>query len=196
MRFERGNESSAMTIRRFCATLRRFTRHLGAGLLLATLIGATAGTPAMAQTSTDVSVKQMFGYWSHVCEPPPPGAKGEICVIEQILRKSNDDRYDLNIQLKILPSGIWAMRIIAPHFVWLPGGVSLIIDGENLGNVPFFRCVLRRPRCLAQVAIDEKIQAKLASGKTALFRIFLTQEQGTDFEVSLAGLAKGMAALK
>ncbi len=163
---------------------------------LAVLAGPTAALPAFAQASNGIVVKQRFGYWTHVCEPPPPGAKAQICVIEQILKKTEEDRFNLNIQLKKTPSGKWAMRIIAPHFVMLPAGVGLYIDGKYIGSAPYFRCVLRRPRCLAQVEIDSEVQAKLTSGKVAVFRIFLTQEKGTDFEVSLSGLAQGMAALK
>ena len=75
------------------------------------------------------------------------------------------------------------LRILAPLGVLLPKGLGLFVDGKNIGNVYFLRCV--QEGCYAQVVLEENLMATLKSGKTATFTIFKTPEEGIGIPVDL-----------
>jgi invasion protein IalB len=59
--------------------------------------------------------------------------------------------------------------------------------------VPFVRCLPNG--CVAEVVLDDTLVGKLQGGKSAIFVVFRTPEEGVGIPVSLNGFADGFAQL-
>ncbi|MGE3066786.1 MAG: invasion associated locus B family protein [Hyphomicrobiaceae bacterium] len=160
--------------------------------LLAGLGTIDGPTPAAAQEGG--TVKAQFGDWQHVCRPPPPGAKNEVCGLTQSVTDEDRSNVGLSVQYQIYPNGKRILRIFAPTGVLLTKGVHMKIDDKDLGGVPFVRCPPLA--CIAQIEVDDKLLDLMKTGKTALFIIFQTEEAGIGIPISLAGFDKALASLK
>lgn len=163
----------------------------------AILAGLAPALPAAAQKvaapAVDGTVKGQFGDWQVVCKAPPPGAKREICAVTQSVTDESNDNVGLTVMVQNFEKE-QVLRVMAPLGVLLPRNLALQVDGADLGQVPFMRCFV--VGCQAQISIDDVLRKKLTSGKTALFVIFRTEEQGIGIPISLAGLPEALAALK
>ena len=83
--------------------------------------------------------------------------------------------------------------MLAPLGVLLPNGLGLNIDGSDIGRVAFVRCLPNG--CVAEVVLDDELINKLSNGKTAIFVVFKTPEEGIGIPVSLTGFKDGFAQL-
>jgi invasion protein IalB len=147
------------------------------------LCAAAAATAANAQ----VEVKSEHGFWKIICEKPP-GATNEQCGMIQMLR--DETRGDLGLSITVLrPADRQGdlLRIQAPLGVLLPKGIGLEIDGQSIGFADFARCFA--DGCFTDVPLDDKLIEALSSGKTAIFKFFLTPEEGVGIPVDLEGFA-------
>jgi len=178
-----------------------------AGLAPTSPIGAQAPKPAPAAaapakgkgaeppvTPPDGVVKSQFGDWQLVCKGPPPGAKQEVCALVQSVTAEDRSNVGLTVYIQKFSSGQTVLRVFAPLGVLLPRGLGLKIDNTDVGNAPFLRC--HSFACYAQVVLEEKLIQQLVAGKTAVFIIFQTEEQGIGIPISLSGFAQAIAALK
>ena len=165
--------------------------------LAAALVLALAAHPAVAQRAAapavDGTVKGQFGDWQVVCKAPPPGAKKEICAVTQSVTDETNENVGLTVMVQNFAAE-QVLRVMAPLGVLLPRNLALKIDEADLGQVPFMRCFV--VGCQAQISIDDTLRQKLTSGKTALFVIFRTEEQGIGIPISLAGLSEALVSLK
>jgi invasion protein IalB len=152
--------------------------------LLAALFG---GVPAGA------AVKSTHGAWNMVCDTPP-GAANEQCALMQNVVA--DDRPEVGLSVVVLRTAdrkSELLRILAPLGVLLPNGLGLEIDAKNIGTAYFVRCF--QDGCYAEVVLDEKLLAALKGGKTAIFKVFQTPEEGIGIPVDLTGFSEGYAAI-
>jgi len=85
------------------------------------------------------------------------------------------------------------LRVLAPLGVLLPNGLGLNIDGTDMGRVAFVRCLPNG--CVAEVVMDDSLLNRLSSGKTAIFVVFRTPEEGIGIPVSLNGFGDGFKKL-
>ncbi len=172
--------------------------RLSAGLLLACLIVALVmaiGTAsAFAQKPLDGEVIAQHGDWQVVCKPPPPGSKAQVCALVQSVTAEDRNNVGLTVYFQKFSNGTRVLRVFAPLGILLPPGLGLKIDGQDVGNAPFLRC--HTFACYSQVVVKDDLVQKLSTGKTAIFIIFQTEEAGIGIPISLAGFAKGLAALK
>ena len=83
--------------------------------------------------------------------------------------------------------------MLAPLGVLLPNGLGLNIDGADIGRVAFVRCLPNG--CVAEVVLDDELIKKLSTGKTAIFVVFKTPEEGIGIPVSLNGFSDGFGQL-
>ncbi len=168
------------------------TRTSVASLLAITaLLLAGAAPNALAQEGT---VKAQHGDWQIVCKSPPPGAKHEICAAVQTVTDENNDNVGLAVYVQKFSSGEQIIRVIAPLGILLLRGLTLKVDDQDFGGVPFFRCHV--VGCQAQLVLDDKLLQKLTTGKTAIFIIYRTEEAGIGIPISLAGFKDALAELK
>ena len=144
-------------------------------------------TAATNAATAQVKVKSEHGFWKIICETPA-GASSEQCGMIQLL--SDDKRGELGLSVMVLrPADRKGdlLRIQAPLGVLLPKGVGLEIDGQNIGTAEFARCFA--DGCFIDVPLDDKLIDALSTGKTAIFKFFLTPEEGVGVPVDLDGFA-------
>ena len=174
-------------------------RTMAAALVAATmggLGGATTSGEAWAQGTRAVPgrVVSRHGAWIVVCDTPP-GAEREQCGATQSV--VSEQRPDLGIDVTVFETADRAariLRVLTPLGVFLPAGLGLDLDGEDLGRAVFTRCVAGG--CEANVVMDEALLSRLRRGTRATFIVFQTPETGTGFPVDLEGLDEAYAALE
>lgn len=138
-------------------------------------------------------VKAQYGDWQISCDQPP-GASFEQCSLIQIVTAENQSNVGLAVvALKTADGKARLLRIQAPLGVLLPNGLGLNVDGADLGRVAFVRCT--PSGCLAEVVMDDALLKTLSEGKSALFVVFKTPEEGIGIPVSLNGFGDGFSQL-
>ncbi len=151
---------------------------------------ALAAAPAFAQGM----VRQQVGDWQITCDTPP-GAASEQCVIIQSVTAEDQPNVGLRvIALRTADQQARLLRILAPLGVLLPNGLGLNIDGVDMGRVAFVRCLPNG--CVAEVVMDDALLKALSDGKSALFVVFKTPEEGIGIPVSLSGFGEAFKQLK
>lgn len=183
--------------------------HISANTALAwlgstLLMVACATLPAAAQGT----LKQKYGDWQHRCDRPNPAGPEQCILIQNVL-----DQSDLNLAVVILRVEDGAataearrrdpaapavrrpvLRVIAPLGILLPRGLGLKIDDREIGSTGFVRCL--ESGCVAEVDMDSALIEGFRRGKTALFAVFLTPEEGRGLPVTLPGFEQGFAQLQ
>ena len=138
-------------------------------------------------------VKAQYGDWQMSCDTPP-GASFEQCAIIQNVTAEDQPNVGLSvIVLKTADQKARLLRVLAPLGVLLPNGLGLNIDGTDMGRVAFVRCLPNG--CVAEVVMDDALLKQLSEGKTAIFVVFKTPEEGIGIPVSLNGFADGFKQL-
>lgn len=173
-------------------------------LAFAALTLALAGTaaPAMAQTGAGGAVKTQHGAWGVVCETPP-GAPGEVCALRQDVVAADRPEMGLSIgAFKTTDGKAHILRVLAPLGIVLPPRLGLYVDSKDIGRLEFSRCLPEG--CYAEALLDGlvKLDGKdvplidvLSTGKTAIFYVFPTPEEGIAFDVDLNGFGEGFKSL-
>jgi invasion protein IalB len=182
-------------VRRRSVPLRQltaFVRQAGvvAGLV-AGLLGAAvvSSAPATAQGV----VRSSHGDWQMRCETPP-GARAEQCALVQNVAADDQPTISLLvIVLKTADGQNRLLRVVAPLGVLLPAGLGLKIDDKDIGRAGFVRCL--NTGCIAEVVMDETLVNGLKTGKSAIFIVFQTPEEGVGIPISLAGFGEGLEKL-
>lgn len=160
--------------------------------------------PALAQGT----LKGKYGDWQHRCDKPAANGAEQCILIQNVL-----DQSELNLAVVVLkvedmgatsearkkdpkaaPVRRPVLRVIAPLGILLPRGLGLKIDDREIGSTGFVRCL--ESGCVAEVDMDATLIDTLKKGKTALFAIFLTPEEGRGLPVTLAGFEQGFALLQ
>jgi invasion protein IalB len=159
---------------------------------MATLALALALLP-IHQASAAGTQKGKYGDWEMRCEMPP-GASSEQCALVQLVAAEDKPNVSLSvIVMKTADRKARLLRIIAPLNVLLPAGLGLRVDQTEIGRTGFVRCL--PSGCVAEVVIDDKLQAQLFAGQTGTFIIFETPDEGIGIPVSLKGLKDGFEKL-
>jgi len=170
--------------------MRQFIGPVAMALAAAGWLSAAA-SPAQAQGA----VRSTHGDWQMRCEVPP-GSKAEQCALVQNV--AAEDRPNLTllvIALKTADQKSRLLRVVAPLGVLLPSGLGLKIDDKDIGRAGFVRCLPPPSGCVAEVVMDDTLLGQLKGGKSAVFIVFQTPEEGVGIPVSLDGFGPGMEAL-
>jgi len=162
----------------------------------ASIIPAAVAALMLAMPSAALAqgvVKAQYGDWQMSCDTPP-GASFEQCAIIQNVTAEDQPNVGLSvIVLKTADQQARLLRVLAPLGVLLPNGLGLNVDGKDIGRVAFVRCLPNG--CIAEVVLDEELLKTLSEGKSAIFVVFKTPEEGVGIPVSLAGFGDGFAQL-
>ena len=140
-----------------------------------------AASPLHAQGT----VKTKHGDWQVRCETPPGAAKPQCAMVQSI---AADDRPNIGLVVIILKTADGKnrlLRVIAPLGVLIPSGLGLKIDDVDIGHAGFVRC--QPSGCIAEVVMEDKLLEQLKTGKTAVFIIFQTPEEGVGIPLALEG---------
>ena len=169
------------------ATLHASTLRAIASLLFALIVLAPASSQAQGV------VKAKHGDWQVRCETPPGAAKEQCALLQSI---AAEDRSNINlivIVLKTADGKNRLLRVIAPLGVLIPSGLGLKIDDTDIGHAGFVRCL--PTGCVAEVVMEDKLLDQLKNGKSAVFIIFQTPEEGIGIPLNLTGFADAFAEL-
>lgn len=175
-----------------------FRRLFGKPSRIATValaaILAAGPTAAFYPANAQGTVKATHGDWQVRCDTPP-GAKGEQCALVQSVTAEDRPNVGLSIiVLKTADNKSRLLRVLAPLGVLLPAGLGLRIDDAEIGRAGFVRCL--PDGCVAEVVLDDTLIGKIRNGKSAVFIIFQTPEEGIGIPVSLNGFGPGFDSLK
>jgi invasion protein IalB len=183
--------------RRRAGPIRSAQAHRLACLMAAAACFAAA-QPAAAQQpagSPNRSVKGQYGGWALECRTPA-GAKNEMCGLTQIVVDEKNSDKNLSVLFQRYSTGSQILRVVVPQSVLLPKGVRLMVDEKDLAIVPFQRCPPGTGGCFADFVVEDALLEQFKKGKTALFIIYRTVEEGIGLPITLSGFAEGYAALK
>jgi invasion protein IalB len=161
--------------------------------IAAAIAAVFLASTALAQTAPTGDVRGTYGPWSMLCDTPA-GAKFEQCAIMQNVVAA--DRPDIGLSVVVLKTADGKsriLRVLAPLGVLLPNGLGLFIDGTDRGRAYFVRCFA--DGCYAEVVLEDTLIAELSKGKSAIFTVFQTPEEGVGIPVDLAKFAEAFAAL-
>lgn len=165
---------------------------LKCALLVAALLLPMSGLlqPGHAQDKTT----EKFGDWEVSCGTPP-GSREKKCALVQSVIDEERSNVGLRIVFLLGSKGERVLRVVAPLGVLLPFGLGLRIDDEPIGDkpIPFIRC--RPMGCISEIVVKDALMEKMKTGKTALFIIVETKEEGRAIPVSLSGFTKGFTHL-
>jgi invasion protein IalB len=172
---------------------RSMFRAFVTALTVALVLPWLASGPVLAQMAGG-KVKQTIGAWQISCGTPA-GSKVEKCAAVQSVTAEDRPNVGLTVIFqKSLTSKKQMLLVVAPLGVLLPTGLGLIIDGKDVGRVPFLRC--GKIGCFAEAVVPDELSGKLKNGKTALFTIFQTPEQGIAIPIELNGFTKALGSIK
>jgi invasion protein IalB len=161
--------------------------------LLSLMIALVPPQSAVAQM-TGGTIKTTIGDWQISCGRPA-GSKIEKCAAVQSVTAEDRPNVGLTVIFqKSLSKNKLMLLVVAPLGVLLPTGLGLIIDGKDVGRVPFLRC--GKIGCFAEAVVPQVLAKKFKNGKTALFTIFQTPEEGIAIPIALNGFTKALSNIK
>lgn len=160
--------------------------------VLCGLAAMFAGLAPAAQAQG--TVKSKHGDWQVRCETPPGAAKETCALVQSIAAEDRPNIGLVVIVLKTADGKSRLLRVIAPLGVLLPSGLGLKIDNTDIGHAGFVRC--QPSGCIAEVVMEDKLLDQLEHGKTAVFIIFQTPEEGIGIPLALTGFKDAFDELK
>ncbi len=175
--------------------MKQFLR--GLTVTVAMTLASTAGfsSASYAQQQSLGELAGEYGDWQKRCAKAP-GSNVEQCALIQSVTDSARDTVGLTaIILKTADQQATVLRMLAPLGVLLPMQLGLKIDGEDVGRMPFIRCLPAPSGCVSEAMLEQDLLDKLTSGQTATFIIFETPEEGIGIPITLGGLKEAIASL-
>lgn len=156
------------------------------------LLPGDTGPTSQSTLAEQGVLKSQHGDWRILCEAAAgPGA--ERCALVQNVESAERPGFGLVVMILKTPDNKTRMRVAVPLGIFLPPGLGLRVDGEEIGNAPFWFC---RPfACETEAIVTDEILDRLKKGSEALFILFERPEKGTGLIVSLNGFSAGHEAL-
>ncbi len=148
---------------------------------------------AAAGAHAQGAIRAKHGDGETRCETPPGAAYEQCAAVLSVVDQVRPNLTLVVIVLNTADRKARLMRVIAPLGVLLPAGVSLRIDDQNAGRLNFLQCLANG--CIAQLALDDALVAKLKDGKTVTLGLFQTPEQGVGVPAPLAGFKEAYEQL-
>ncbi|UOM32840.1 invasion associated locus B family protein [Acuticoccus sp. I52.16.1] len=173
-------------------------RRAAVKLSIAAAAALTGVAPAGAQpVLPPAPVIATYGAWALECEHTV-GVAVDSCAATQTAAQQVGDPDAGGVVLTVLfvrgeGGSVEVMRVLAPLGVLLPSGLSLSVDGAEVGVAGFVRCL--PPGCISEVALGEGLREALVAGRTAQFAVSLTPQSQAAVRVSLDGLGDALDAL-
>lgn len=171
---------------------RRVAPRRRRALIAALAILALAAVPSGAALAQG-QVKSKHGDWQVRCETPPGAAKQQCALVQSIAAEDRPNIGLIVIVLKTADGKNRLLRVIAPLGVLIPSGLGLKIDDVDIGHAGFVRC--QPSGCIAEVVMEDKLVDQFKKGKTAVFIIFQSPEEGIGIPLALDGFKEAFAEL-
>lgn len=162
-------------------------------MIIAAAVIAAAITPAMAATkgsSPTTAGRNDDPLWTKACQKNQAGE--DVCYVEQFVIAQPQNVVMLHVQIGFTgDKGRPRLVLITPLGVWLPAGVTLILDGNEPVALPFNTC--DASACIAAINLDPDVLNRFAGGTTLTVRYNQGSANPIDIPVRMAKLS---AALK
>lgn len=161
-----------------------------------------------AESLAQGQLKSSYGEWQHRCDTQSANQIEQCILIQNV-----QDEASINLAVVVLkvddPEATaqvrkqdskapairrLVLRVIVPLGILLPRGLGLKVDEKDVGTTGFVRCL--ESGCVAEVDMDATLQDLFRKGKTALFAIYLTPDDGRGLPVKLEGFDQGVAKLR
>ncbi len=162
---------------------------LSAGLLLG------AGD-ARAAASMELNGKT-FSDWAMRCsEVTNPETQALVVVCEAVQQIKNEQGQTVVEVIVTRPPGTSDVvgAIIAPLGVVLPAGIAVSIDGNNMGKLPYLRCV--QQGCVGQFVFTDQQFASWKAGAKGVITVVRGNGAEVTLPLSLSGFTAATDALK
>jgi invasion protein IalB len=166
---------------------RQMLRH---AVLLCLLFLWPLNGPSVAQGI----VKSIHKGWEIRCDTLPGEKKEQCAIIQAFVSDTRPNIFLTIIVIKSEAQKNTILRAVVPQGTFLPSGLGLKIDNDEIGSAAFVRCVLNG--CIAEVTLEPDLVAKLRSGKRAVFSFFQSPDQGDGFPINLDGFREAYDALQ
>ena len=138
------------------------------------------------------NIQGVYHDWQLRCQSQPNRAANQCMLAQTVVSK--DKAVDLQMTWMVLRSeNHLLMRFQAPLGVALPAGLGLKIDDNDIGRAGYSKCVA--DGCIAEVAVDEPLLARLKNGKVAIVVVGKTTTELIGIPFSLEGFGSGLSAL-
>ncbi|WP_416898819.1 MAG: invasion associated locus B family protein [Minwuia sp.] len=165
--------------------------------VLAAGLACLAAFPVMAQTQggagSPVEVVAKHGAWEQRCVSSANA--GRKCVLLQVATATENDK--VSAAMTVARGGEGGQQFVArfevPIGVYLPGGLSLNIDGRDFGAIPYQTCY--PDRCAAIAMLSEEHVTALKAGARAVLTLYANPKTPLTVPISLSGITAGMGAL-
>jgi invasion protein IalB len=139
-------------------------------------------------------VKSVHKEWQIRCDTLPGEKKEQCAIIQGFVSETRPNIFLTIIVIKSEAQKNTILRAVVPQGTFLPSGLGLKIDNDEIGSAAFVRCVLNG--CIAEVTLEPELVAKLRKGKRAVFSFFQSPDQGDGFPVNLDGFREAYDALQ
>ncbi|MEM6943905.1 MAG: invasion associated locus B family protein [Pseudomonadota bacterium] len=162
------------------------------GRLAAATLAAVLALPALAtaQQQQAEEVRDRHGDWTVRC------ATGtETCVIQQVGQGNNgNDVLEMRIrklsgvntdQGEAIPA---AIQILAPLGVFLPAGVRVQVDGNEVRSAPFEQC--QQGGCVVRQPMSQDFLDEMRAGSTAKVTLIAVPQTEVAVSISLTGFTR------
>lgn len=139
-------------------------------------------------------LKKWYGEWALACDTPPGAASEQCALVQNVVA---EDRNEIGLSVVVLRTAdkkAELLRVLAPLGILLPGGLGLVIDGNEIGKAFFTRCF--NDGCYAEVKLEDKLLDALKKGNMATFIIFQSPEEGIGIPINLTGFSDGYQAMR
>jgi invasion protein IalB len=158
-------------------------------LLIGLLVGW--GVRGVATYNTSTQAVTAYGSWRVAC---PAATQANVnCELVQDILDSQSHEEIARIAIGKLPDGKSAIDMVMPLGVALEPGVGLVLGTDPMHNAKYRTCT--QQGCVVDLAIDQKIQAELDSGKDGrLVFAGSNDNKPIAIPVSLSGFAAAQRA--
>lgn len=148
-------------------------------------VAATPGTAADAAAAAGGSTER-YQEWLISCEGP---ANGRYCTLEQDLRRREDNRRLVLLEVKPESMDSALVGLTLPLGLDLRSGLALQIDdGPMVQGVPYRTCL--QQGCLVSMRFDQGTLEGMRTGKVLKVRTGVASGGVADFQLPLAGFAQ------
>lgn len=140
-------------------------------------------TNTSAQTPPKTTLKASHGDWQVMCDQGQSSGPG--CFMVQSVDVQQTGKRILVAAILKAKDGKPVLRFTVPLGVLLPKGLSLAVDGKDMGEVNYVACFPEG--CMTQVQLATKVLDAMEKGKKATVTIFGMDSKPAHLPVSLTG---------
>lgn len=163
------------------------------------LVAFVLGVSLAQAQGADENVRESHGDWKVLCQSVPEGMD-PVCVMEQIALNADNEPL-VNMRLRKLSNQTdkdgnpvpAVAQIIVPLNVFLPAGLGVKIDENEVRGAPYERCT--SSGCVVRAPVSPEMLADMENGSTAQILMVIEPGSSVPATLSLSGFSAAMDAI-